>query len=96
MARQIGPVHHINEHPPWPAARGLGVQFRPDSPSTSGGGEVEAGVHVEAEPPVGVDVRPEQRGQSAPVFLGELSGPGRVAQDRLEELGVDEFSGLRK
>ena len=52
--------------------------------------EVETGVHVEAEPPVGVDMGPEQRGQSPPVFLGEPAGPGRVAQDRLQELGVDE------
>ena len=52
-----------------------------DSPGTAGScrGEVEAAVHVEPEPPVGVDVRPEQRGQAPPVFLGELSGPGRVA-----------------
>jgi hypothetical protein len=35
-------------------------------------------------------VRPEERGQPAAVFLGELAGPGRVAQDRLKERGVDE------
>jgi hypothetical protein len=32
-------------------------------------------------------VRPEQRGKSPPVFLGELGGPARVAEDRLYQLG---------
>jgi len=63
-----------------------------NSPGTGGSrcGEVEAGVHVEPEPPVGTDVRPEQRGQSLSVFLRQLVGPHRVAQGRLKQLGVDE------
>src|SRR6478672_11422155 len=57
--------------------------------AASCGGEVEAGAHVEAEPAVGVDVRPEKRGKPPPVFLSEFRGPARVAEDRLKELGVD-------
>jgi hypothetical protein len=35
-------------------------------------------------------VGPEQRGQPAPVCGGELPGPLRVAEGRLEKLGVDQ------
>ncbi len=59
--------------------------------SAGGPGQVQPGVHVEAEPPV--DVRPEQRRQPPPVLLGELAGPPGISQDRLEELGVDEHQG---
>ena len=40
-------------------------------------------------------MRPEQRRQAPPVFLGELAGPPGISQDRLEELGVYLFSELR-
>jgi hypothetical protein len=41
-------------------------------------------------------VRPERRGQPAAVFLSELAGPGRVAEHRLKELGVDDQAGLQE
>ena len=56
--------------------------------SVGGPGQIQAGVHVEAEPPVGVDVRPEQRRQAPPVFLGELSGSLGIPQDALHELAI--------
>ncbi len=60
----------------------------PQGRTVSCGGQVEAGIHVKAEPPVRIDVRPEQRRQPPPVFPGEFPCPGRVTQDRLEELGL--------
>lgn len=40
---------------------------------------------------------PEQRGQPAPVCGGELPGPLRVAEDRLEKLSADqEQAGLQE
>jgi hypothetical protein len=64
-----------------------GIPTPPAKPS--GGGEVQAGVHVQVEASVRVDVRPEQGTESATVFRGEPLGPLAVAQDSLEELGVD-------
>ena len=48
-------------------------------------GEIEAGVHVEPEPSVGVDVRPEERREPAPlVWTDEVVEFGHF-QDRLDQ-----------
>ena len=53
------------------------------------GGEVEAGVHVEPEPAVGVDVGPEQRAQPATFRLAHQVVELRGLQNGLDEQRVD-------
>ena len=52
-------------------------------------GEIEAGVHVEPEPPVGVDVRPEKRRERAPLVWTDEVVEFGYFQDRLDQKRVD-------
>jgi len=45
--------------------------------------------HVQGEAAVGVDVCPEQRGETSAVFAGEAGCPGPLGENALHEHGVD-------
>ena len=47
-----------------------------------------AGVHVEAEPPIGSTCAQNSGDRAPPVFLGELSGSLGIPQDALHELAI--------
>ena len=51
--------------------------------------KVQAGVHVQLEPAVGVDVGPEQRVERPAALDRELARPLWVVQDPLQQQGVD-------
>jgi len=51
--------------------------------------EVESFVHVEQEPPVRVDMRPEEGAKRPAVLGGDPLGPCGVFEDPLDEQGVD-------
>lgn len=51
--------------------------------------EVELFAHVQLEPPVEVEVGPEQGGQAAPVGVGEFLLPFRLGHDELHHAGVE-------
>jgi hypothetical protein len=58
--------HHEPDHGPRRRVGGLGVHLR-------GQAEVQAGVHIQLESAVGVDVGPEQRVERPPVLVGQLA-----------------------
>ncbi len=51
--------------------------------------EVEARIHVQNEPAVGVHVRPEQRREGAAILVCHPLEPLRFGEDLLEQQGVD-------
>src|SRR5690242_14803462 len=53
-----------------------------------GQGEVEPLVHLQPERAVRVDVRPEERGQPAPILVRELLRPCQFGKNALKQQGV--------
>jgi hypothetical protein len=57
-------------------------------------GEIQAGVHVEPESPVRVDVRPEKRRERASLVWTDEVVEFGYFEDRLDQKRVDVFSEL--